>query len=477
MKCLIDSGSADLWFPSKRCKDCPGAHHFKADKSSSFMPAVIRTPDGLMPVPVQVAYGSGDIVGFLVQDHIGIAQHRFMNQSFIIVEEEELPPERDWDGVCGLGWKQLTDAGLPMYLNVHESEEPIFALIPSGLGPQGTTFLTVGGIPESSLDMESLAWSPVVPLMDAGKKSYWVAKGMVNINNEPVMNARFLVDTANAYIMAPRAMYKNILSSLLPDNIFQDSCGVDKDAGNLIVCDCDKTKDNKYIWERKLTVHLGTRNYWIRVPHLFKPVQAKHAAKQLCLLLVQPAPIASMALDPLEVLAGLLATQQTSSGGKAKDAKGQPLAPFLFPGLVPAGALGGQQGAEKAEDERRRLQYSEYAGDPMENVWVLGGVFLERFSVVFDFQDQRLGIALATDQDSADMLEARAIHLAANGGGGGFPWLTTLAMLIMLIGGAYACSMYLGLQRRKNLHPPIINNDGESSEEVADGPDDMAVAE
>lgn len=466
LRCLLDSGSADLWVPSKRCVHCTGTHHFRADKSSSFMPAVIRTPDGLMPVPVQVAYGSGDIVGFLVQDHIGIAQHRFMNQSFIIVEEEELPPERDWDGVCGLGWKQLTDAGLPMYLNVHESEEPIFALIPSGLGPQGTTFLTVGGIPESSLDMESLAWSPVVPLMDAGKKSYWVAKGMVNINNEPVMDARLLIDTANAYIMAPRAMYKNILSSLLPDNIFQESCGVDKSAGNLVVCDCAATQDNTQIWDRKLTVHLGARNYWIRVPHLFKPVRAMGGQKKLCLLLVQPAPTATVQLDPLEVLAGLLAAQGGTQGSRGK---GSPMvAPFLFPGLVPAGNIY----PPAASASSRRLQPQ----DPLENVWVLGGVFLERFSVVLDFKEQRLGIALANQRESAEMMEARAIAL--NESGDGFPWLTTIFSGALLIGGAYVGNMYFKMQRRKNLNSAeSAHADGDSSEEVADGPEGIAEAE
>jgi len=351
-------------------------------------------------------------------------------------------------------------------LNVHESEEPIFALIPSGLGPQGTTFLTVGGIPESSLDMESLAWAPVVPLMDAGKKSYWVAKGMVNINNEPVMDARLLIDTANAYIMAPRAMYKNILSSLLPDNIFQESCGVDKSAGNLVVCDCAATQDNNQIWDRKLTVHLGARNYWIRVPHLFKPVRAMGGQKKLCLLLVQPAPTATVQLDPLEVLAGLLAAQ---GGTQGSSGKGSPMvAPFLFPGLVPAGNIGPQA----ASASSRRLQPQ----DPLENVWVLGGVFLERFSVVFDFKEQRLGIALANQRESAEMMEARAIAL--NESGDGFPWLTTIFSGALLIGGAYVGNMYFKMQRRKNLNPAeSAHADGDSSEEVADGPEGIAEAE
>ena len=47
---------------------------------------MIRTPDGLMPVPGQVSYGAGDIVGFLVHVHVAIDDYTFLNQAFISVE-------------------------------------------------------------------------------------------------------------------------------------------------------------------------------------------------------------------------------------------------------------------------------------------------------------------------------------------------------------------------------------------------------
>merc|ERR1711933_228363 len=40
--------------------------------------------------------------------------------------------------------------------------------------------------------------------------------------------------------------------------------------------------------------------------------------------------------------------------------------------------------------QERRLQFGE---DPMEEVWMIGGVFLEHFVTIFDFDNARLGFA------------------------------------------------------------------------------------
>lgn len=141
LTCLLDTGSADLFVPSKRCQNCGEAHHFAAEKSRTFMPAVVQTPQGLMPVPVRASFADGNILGFLVQDTVvfdGVPDWK--NQSFIIVEDESMSEDRHWDGVCGFGFRQLSDAGSPLYRNMPAGTYPIFSFIPNRREGHLTTF-------------------------------------------------------------------------------------------------------------------------------------------------------------------------------------------------------------------------------------------------------------------------------------------------------------------------------------------------
>merc|ERR1712050_488813 len=107
-----------------------------------------------------------------------------------------------------------------------------------------------------------------------------------------------------------------------------------------------------------------------------------------------------------------------------------------------------------------------------------GGVFLERFSVVFDYKEGRLGIALAGDQESEEMIEARtlAAYNRANAKEG-IPWVNNLAFAAVGLGGVYAVWAFVKkVGRRKNFQNRVTNaNDGESSDEVAGGPEDIAL--
>merc|ERR1719159_1373299 len=66
MRCLIDSGSSDLWVPSKRCEHCENHNYFDADASSTFDPVMKRTMYGTKPEAVRISYGSGEVQGYAV---------------------------------------------------------------------------------------------------------------------------------------------------------------------------------------------------------------------------------------------------------------------------------------------------------------------------------------------------------------------------------------------------------------------------
>lgn len=429
MSCLLDSGTADIWLPSKRCKSCHDLQHFHTEESSTFMPAVERTAEGLLPVPVRASSSGGNVLGFLVQDTIELARHKFQNQSFIVVEEESMVKGRKWDGVCGLGFAQLSDANQPLYKNVRDGIA-IFSLIPATgrflKTPYKATYLTIGAFPHEDVVPTSLAWARAEPLEKGGKRSFWVVAGNVGVRSHSkdmqAWNSRLLIDTSTAYILVPRKYYRPLMTSLFSEEIFTKHCGIDQEAGNIVLCDCERTLDSGAMAGAQIDFAIGGKSFPIRAEDLFKKVPTKQGT-QLCLLLMQQSPHAEVVIDPLALLAGLLAQQPEDASklsgdnananmkdGESMGAISLPLdaiaAPFDIPSSVGKGheATRGRRklAGNSGEQQPASFPMGFVAPNPMEDVWVLGGVFLEHFVTVFDFDNHRLAVALPSNSAGQD---------------------------------------------------------------------------
>jgi len=416
--CLIDSGTADLWIPSRQCTDCRNEHHFHAERSSTFM-AAHRYAMG--PIPKEEHSGGGAVIGFLAQDTMHIGNVELKNQSFLIVEGEKMPRKRDWDGVCGLGWKEFDTTGVPLYRNMQKQGHPaLFSLVPTS---QVDTFLVVGELPKAS-EFGDWAWADAE---DPGGRGFWIANGGLGTRSSKPMKARLLIDSGTPFLHAPRRVYAHFVRSLFPRDAFNKHCGADQAAGNLVVCDCAIASLTAGIQE-KLRVYLGGKVFSLEVTDLFKRVPTSDGTGELCLLQVQPS---APTFDPLKLLAGLLGAPVVPNG---KDGKAHPegmLLPLLLPPglLVPPGTKGAlPPGGDEVEEqlrmmpdgsrcktvlvwrhghlksnktsctpsdhsEQRRLQGLLLATpvDDMDDVWVLGGVFLERVITVLDFDNKKIG--------------------------------------------------------------------------------------
>lgn len=302
LRCLLDTGSSDLWVPSKRCRTCRNKHDFKADKSSTFVPRLERDFGGKeKPVPVEVSYGSGNVVGYQVQDTVRIGSVTLRNQSFIIVEEAVLPPHREWDGICGLGWQQMASAGEPLYKHLQQiGGNAVFSLVPAD---NNQAFLLVGNTHyESSCKPGSLVWTEAESADQTNTLSFWITTGGLAIHKKTPVKSRFLVDTGTTFILAPPSQFESLLHSVFPRKIWREQCGIDAGAGNLIVCDCSVTRAQGML---PLRVALGSHEFSLPVQKLFKKVPANGNQQDLCLLQIQPNPMAS-AVSPFDALAGLL---------------------------------------------------------------------------------------------------------------------------------------------------------------------------
>jgi len=441
MRCLLDTGSAELWMPSKRCTNCQNKRHFHADESETFMPAVIKTDRGMMPVPVSFNYGPGRVVGFLVQDTVSLGARAFPNQSFIIVEQEDLPTSTSWDGVCGLGWKQEGNAANiladPLYRNkAIAGTRYVFSLVPT---EDKETFFTAGEVPTASFKEETMVWVQAEPLVPNDDLTYWLASGGVEFGRKGEAlpsKSRFMVDTSTEFILAPAKHYGMILRTLFPGELFDRFCGLDQEAGNLVICDC-RIKEAPELATAGLRLHLGAyRTFDLEVEHLFREVDATDGDK-ICLLQVQKNSRTSF--DPMSILGALLGmgAPPASAGGGGRGDGDQPTPPFTLTaqGLLPTGPLPGlgPSGGTQIEEifhkmpdgrectntlvwskgklesnttkctegpvDQRRLQMMMPGiivptDDPLDDVWVLGAVFLENFVLMMDFENQQLGLAL-----------------------------------------------------------------------------------
>jgi hypothetical protein len=438
------------------------------------MPAVQRTSDGLIPIPVKMTYSHGEVVGFLGQDTVQLGWVSFRNQSFIIVEEEQLPRHRDWDGICGLGWRRMAAqaTGQPLYRNfqplyqafragrVGSAKAALFAFVP---GPEGHPHLWLGAMPMGLYKTDTLSWSDAEPLRPNEDRSFWVSRGHLEIRGaQPVMPppllGRFIVDTATPFVLAPRSVYSDLIRSLFQDGVFNRLCGVDPAAGHLVVCDCSVMQ----AVTGELWLNLGGRTFALDTPKLFKRVQTKTGA-ELCLLQIQQNSMVSE--DPLDILGDLLS-------GPARDAAGV-RTPLPSASAGPRPDLRGV--APEPEPKTAYVRKLGAASPPgvIDEMWVLGSVWLEHYVVILDFDNERIGFAEPLVLKNKTATAPQRITLSSdNGSSSHRPLFLGTFVFLNVVGVAVAGAVYIKrrLRRRKNFGGiPLGEEDDEEQHAVTGG--------
>mmetsp|Transcript_133729 Transcript_133729/g.285965 ORF Transcript_133729/g.285965 Transcript_133729/m.285965 type:complete len:506 (+) Transcript_133729:80-1597(+) len=419
-KCLIDSGSSDLWVPSRKCQTCSSENTFLAAASSTFRPEMQQTSQGNQPQTVQVNYGSGRIQGYAVRDTVRFGTVTIPGQSFVIVEDAQLPPGRGWDGICGLGWSGLAQSQ-PLYTRLREQGIPaLVALVPGAAGPSGALGPTVlpaelylGSIPRDAMKPNTLVWARAENLdsgfLAPGGRGFWIISGGIIAGQAAPIKARFLVDTGtNQALMVPPKYYQTFVQSLLPPAHFGRSCGMDPKAGKMF-CDCSAVQDESV---PALQIQLGQSFAMLPMGDLFLRVPSAQGG-EVCMLQV-----------------GVNNVQGSSGTGLG-------------------GLLSGLFGRRLQDEPTRRLQL---LGESPDDLWMVGGVFLEHFVTIYDFDNARLGFAQrAKTMQTSPLLHAFGLaeepHDFASDGAhlsdlqhGSFRWTCLEVMLAMSL-----CAAVLGV--------------------------------
>ena len=208
-KVVFDTGSSNLWIPSKSCKSIACYVHSKYDsnKSSSYQ------KNGK---EFKIQYGSGGVEGILSADTVEVAGEKLKATDFTFGESQKLKGvsfvAARFDGILGMGFKSISVENLPTLVEVlHEQkqmENAAFSFyFTKNAGQEGSS-LIFGGVNEKYYEGE-LKYYPLIA------ETYWVAQmNTVSINGTKINVGKAIMDTGTSLIVGHSDIINQVLKQI-----------------------------------------------------------------------------------------------------------------------------------------------------------------------------------------------------------------------------------------------------------------------
>lgn len=171
---VFDTGSSDVWFPSKSCTTCAKHKTFDGSASSTYEKVYIHN----VAKTFTINYGSGAVKGEVAEETLTLQDLKLHEMSIgEVTSEDTTIAAFDMDGICGMAFSGLSIVSKPTFLDVMFTSNPSlnksFSLYLNS-NPTGahTSSLTFGGYDLSIVGKQaSFHYTPVVRYSSA--LTYW----------------------------------------------------------------------------------------------------------------------------------------------------------------------------------------------------------------------------------------------------------------------------------------------------------------
>lgn len=194
-KVVFDTGSSNLWVPSKKCSSTSCKLHKTYDSSKS-------TTFSSNNTIFTIQYGSGGVSGFISTDLLNIGNEGVSVNFAEITKEKGLSfLLAKFDGIFGLGWPSISvDTIIPPFQKLYNSgelDENLFAFYLGDMTGQDGE-LTLGNY-NSEKFSGTISWIPL------NAETYWqVSLNGIMYNGEIISTTkRAILDTGTSLLAGP----------------------------------------------------------------------------------------------------------------------------------------------------------------------------------------------------------------------------------------------------------------------------------
>ncbi|GBG66410.1 hypothetical protein CBR_g60063 [Chara braunii] len=220
---VMDTGSANLWVPSRKCRfSIPCYFHRKYDSGSSST----YEEDGM---DISIHYGTGAMAGFLSRDVVTVGTVAVQHQGFAEATKEPGTAFilAKFDGILGLGFMEISvDRVTPVWYNMVEQRlvpEPVFSfwLNRDTEGQMGGE-MVLGGVDPKHFTGEH-TWSNVT------RRGYWqFAIDDVTVDGESAgfcqHGCSAIADTGTSLLSGPTAVIAEINQAIGATGVISQQC-------------------------------------------------------------------------------------------------------------------------------------------------------------------------------------------------------------------------------------------------------------